>query len=236
MTKRRSILTTFREKYGGFCGWKTLCRTVDNITNEDSKIIFIGLFLTGARGSELPTLYRRQVDLDSDDECIWIRNMNVEKRRDKEYIDNEDESEGRRIFKDNKGRMYILVPTIKHRTFPIVKTNPLAELFMEHVDSRNPEEKVYDYTYGQISYRIGLVDADLPSGYYKDGWWKYRGPWWPHRLRAERACQLRRDYRYDTYSLKKWFGWGTKIMPDLYVDMLPLDLKYGMMDRSDKWR
>jgi len=235
MSRRRTIETTFRELYGGFCGWKTLCRTMEGITNEDGRIIFNGIFQLGCRALELPTLHRRQVDLDSDDECIWIRSMEVEKHRAKEYIDNVEESQGRHIYKDAKG-MFILLPTVKHRTFPIMKDNPLSKIFIDHVEKISPEDKIYPYTYGQISYRICLIDTTLPQGYYEKGWWYCRGPWWPHRIRAERACQLRRDYKYDAYSLKKFFGWATTRMPDVYVDMLPLDLKVEMIRNKGEWR
>ena len=79
-----------------------------------------------------------------------------------------------------------------------------------------------------------LIDSERPYGIPKKEWTYYKGPWWPHRIRAERACQLIRDYKYDIFRLKKWFGWSTTKMPELYGDIVPMDL-IDEMEKEVRW-
>lgn len=222
--KRRGIKTTYQEKYSGFCGWSKITNTVNNIRSKEAKNIFVGIFMLGARAMELPTLRRRQITLDYDDVNMMIHGMLVEKQRAKKYL--KDDSD-RYILDEKNRRKYELISKKDYRTFPVRRDNPLSKIFIEHIEKFDENEILYPFTYGQISYRINLIGVKLPDGYYKKGWWYYArefGEWWPHRIRAERACQLRRNHKYDQQDLMDFFGWKTVDMPVLYTKMEPIDL------------
>ena len=222
---RRSIEGTYAEQYPRFYGWSNMKATVRNITNYDARNIFTGIFLLGARSLELPTLRHDQIDPHFSRYNMMVNGMMVEKHRKKVYLKPDDNRspELGTIRKDFRGE-YRLIPTKAQRSFTIRKDNPLTQIFMKNLEKYSGDEVLYPYSYGQISYRICLVDAVLPQGYSKKGWWHYKGPWWPHRIRAERACQLRRDLHYDRMDLMDWFGWKTAKMADIYAKMVPLEL------------
>jgi len=227
---KRTIERTFKKEYGGFCGWKHVQETTDHIKNEDSLNIYVGLLQTGARAMELPSITRRQVDLEYSDSIIMINSMKVEKQRERINLFNDDGSP----MLDREGkRVYQMKSVESERSFPIRRDNPLAGNFVEYIEKFDDMDILYPFTYNQIYYRIGLIDTNLPRGYYKEGWSKHKGPWWPHRIRAERACQLIRDYKYDLFRLKKWFGWSTSYMPELYGGIVPQDLIY---ENDVSWR
>lgn len=55
-------------------------------------------------------------------------------------------------------------------------------------------------------------------------WYRYKGPWWCHRIRSERISQLIVDLGYDTLHLQHWAGWNSPDMPSLYSAITPRDL------------
>lgn len=224
--ERRSIETVYSTKYRGFCGWPKLFKTIDSIRGIGTKELFVGIFLTGGRAMEMPTLTRGQVDLDWSDTNILIRAMFVEKQRTREFL----KEDGKFILDEKGNKKYRSISKADYRTFPIRKDNPLTPIFKEYVEKFDDDEDVlFPYKYGQMNYRINLIGVKLPDGYYKKGWWFYAreyGDWWLHRIRAERACQLRRELRYDQPKLMQYFGWKTADMATKYAQMEPIDLVY----------
>lgn len=222
---RRGIESVYQEQYPGFCGWPKLEKTLRKIEREETRNLFVGTFILGARAMELPSLTKNNVELDYDDLNIMIRSMLVEKQRNKVYLKDEDDNY---ILNANNSRKFKLVSKKEYRTFPVRNDSPFAEHFINYVESlENDDAVLYPFTRSQISYRLYLIGVHLPQGYSRLGWWYYAreyGEWWPHRIRAERACQLRRELRYDTQDLMEWFGWKTADMPILYGKMEPLDL------------
>jgi len=222
--ERRSIETVYRTKYSGFCGWPKLLKTVKNIRNKETMYLFVGIFLTGGRAMEMPTLVRRQIDLDFSDTDIMVRAMFVEKQRTKEFL----KEDGKFILDEKGNKKYKSIPKVAYRDFPIRRDNPLTPIFEEYVEKFNDDnDTLFPYTYGQMNYRINLIGVSLPNGYYEKGWWYYArefGEWWIHRIRAERACQLRRELRYDQQDLMQYFGWKTSSMASEYATMEPFDL------------
>lgn len=221
--RRRGIKTTYAELYRGFCGWPKIRHVLSGL-NDITKIIFVGIFLLGARAMELPTLTRDQVELNYDEFNIMIHGMLVEKQRYKKFLkDDQDKF----ILDERNRRKFRMISKKDYRDFPIRKDTPLSQIFIDYVEEFDGDDILFPFTYGQISYRINLMGVNLPQGYYKKGWWYYArefGEWWPHRIRAERACQLRRELRYDQQDLMDFFGWKTIDMALLYTKMEPLDL------------
>ena len=206
---------SFKALHGGFSGWGVIEDTYNDIEAPSTRDIFNGLFLLGCRAMELPRLERWQVELGSSPTHIRIKSMYVEKQRTKEFQFNKDDTpklddKGKRVFK--------LVSTPGYRSFPIRKDNPMANIFIKFIEEGDfyRDTKLFPYTYGQIYYRICTIGMELPPGVPKTQWARHMGPWWPHRIRAERACQIIRDYRWDISRRKKWFGWATSSMAERY--------------------
>jgi len=216
--EKRTISKTFRSM-GGFCGWYNIEESYNSIAEPETKQIFNGIFELGCRAMELPLLTRGQVDLVSSDTWIRIRGMYVLKQIEILYLEN---SDGTPMLRADGKRKYTFNSIDGYRTFPIRKDNPLARVFSEYVKkfpnkSRSDRETIlYPYTYGQIYYRIATIDMKLPEWETRANWTYYKGPWWPHRLRGEKACQLIRDLRFDAFRLMGWFGWTSKDMPVEY--------------------
>jgi len=209
---RRTIIVTFKS-YGGFCGWNKILKTLKSISEPDIREIYRGIFLLGCRASELPLLRRDQVDLESSKTQIRIRGMNVLKQKDVVFLFDEF---GDPILRPDGKRKYTFKSKDGYRTFPIRKDTPLSEDFMKYVDNFSDDEILYPYSYNQIYYRIAQIEMKIPKGVRRSNWTYYRGPWWPHRIRGERACQLIRDQRYDLFRLMGWFGWTSQKMPTDY--------------------
>lgn len=173
---------------------------------------------------EMPRLIRRQIDLDASDTDIIVRSMYVQKQRSKEFL----KKDGKFILDEKGKKKYRSITRAAYRDFPIRRDNPLTPIFEEYVQKFEDDEDIlFPYKYGQMSYKINLVGVSLPDGYYKKGWWYYArefGEWWIHRIRAERACQLRRELRYDQQDLMQYFGWRTTQMASKYATMEPFDL------------
>ena len=213
--ERRTISKTFRS-FGGFCGWHSILESHNNTPERKTQEIFNGIFQLGCRAMELPLLTRGQVDLYSSDIWIRIRGMYVLKQKEVLYLYNKD---GEPLLRQDGKKKYTFKSKAGYRTFPIRKDNPLAEIFMEYVrkfPNKTQKDKatiLYPYTYNQIYYRIATIEMKLPEWETRANWCKYKGPWWPHRLRGERACQLIRDLRHDVFRLMGWFGWSSQDMP-----------------------
>lgn len=225
----RRNTTTFKIDYGGFCGWSKVQKIIKDIDDVDTKNIFMGLLKTGCRAMELPTLKKRHFNLNFSDTQIMVQGMYVEKQKDAIPLIDDN---GNPILKNGK-RTYTFESKEGYRTFPIRKDEPLSTELIDYVKKTpNDNDVLFPYTYGQIYYRIAMIQNTLPGGTRPD-WYNFKGPWWPHRIRSERACQLIRDLHYDIFRLKKWFGWSSSQMPELYGGMVPMDL---IDDRAMVWR
>jgi len=221
---------TFKLHFGGFCGWENLKNTFSSITDPDTKIILLGLFKFGCRAMELPRLLKRQIDFNFSDTQIMVRSMYVEKQ--KERIALQDEF-GNPIL-ENGEKVLKIVGKPGARSFPIRKDEPLSKELENYTKRfRKDDDVLFPYTYNQMYYKICCIGMEIPPGVSTARWTEFKGPWWCHRVRSERACQMIRDYRYDTFRLQKWFGWASSQMPEVYSDIMPMDL---IDERPVQWR
>jgi hypothetical protein len=96
---------------------------------------------------------------------------------------------------------------------------------MAYVQNKKPDDILFPYNYDKIYHKICTIQMKpIPPGVSSARWNEYKGPWWCHRIRSERACQLIKEYRFDTIRLMKWFGWSSSQMPQVYADISPEDL------------
>jgi len=203
--RKRTISKTFKNSkgLGGFVGWNKI-ETIISSLNQEILNPFIGLLSTGCRAGELCKIRDDQINLDFSKDQVQLSNVYVSKWR---------KDVGSRTFYINKSEL----------TYPI----------FEDIVSRTPKDSpVFPFSYNQIYYRVAQIEAphfNKESGARRTDWTHYKGAWWPHRIRAEKACQLIVDYRLSSFALKKWFGWRTDNMPTFYGDMLPLDIADMML-------
>jgi len=79
-------------------------------------------------------------------------------------------------------------------------------------------EKLYDYSrvriYQFVQYVGRLLDKDVPFSHI------HSSQLYPHWFRAQRARQLRHDYKFTDEELRDWFGWKyaktKERMPSVY--------------------
>ena len=203
--RKRTISKTFKDGVGlgGFIGWDKVENILSSLDDE-LLWVFVGLLSTGCRAGELCKIRRDQINLDFSKDQVQLSNVYVSKWRNK----------------------------VGSRTFYLNKSEPTYPYF-ETIVSHTPEgSPVFPFTYNQIYYRVAQIEAptfNKESGARRTDWTHYKGGWWPHRIRAEKACQLIVDYRLSSFALKKWFGWRTDNMPTFYGDMLPLDVADMML-------
>jgi len=225
-TGRRTIVKTFKESpdFGGFCGWPKIRKVLRGISDENTLDLFVGYLATGARAMELPRLLPEQVRMDYRPDQVEIRNMYVSKWR--EYHTVIDDEGNPVLAPDGKKKKYATsIPG--YRTFHINKNSPIFKHFENVMEKSRDGEPMYPYTYNQIYYRICSIEAPdfyKVGGYARKDWSRYKGPWWTHRIRAEIACAMIIDYGFNSYALKKWFGWRTDQMPSFYGDMTSEDV------------
>jgi integrase len=229
--RNRRNTETFKQYYGGFCGWKKFEETLKNdVHSLKTKQIMMGLMKFGCRVMELPRLTKRQINIDFSPTQIMVQGMYVEKQKEALYLVDTD---GKPLL-ENGRKLFRYESKAGYRTFPIRKDEPLSDELIAYVNSfKNDSDTLFPYSYGQMRYRIWQVGMVLPEGVSKTQWAKYHGPWWCHRIRSERACQLIKEYGYDTFRLKKWFGWSSSQMPDVYSDIMPTDL---ISEKPVDWR
>lgn len=193
---RRSVLDL-----AGYCGRKVLEDAYHSIAgiDEPAAFTFATLFVTGCRACEAIDLRRYMFEYSKTE-------------RGTEFIQAE------------------YVPVLKHRrrgarTFPISLKDPLVPEFQEILKISDYETKhgfiprgdVYGLlkSYGSMYYRVGKIQRERGDKL---------GPWYPHRLRHERANQLVVDHKFDVPRLMSWFSWGAGKKPTEYVSMSPQDL------------
>jgi len=97
-----------------------------------------------------------------------------------------------------------------YRNFSINRAEPLTDLLVDLVERKKENRPLFDFKYGKL-YRL-IADIRKEEG-------ENHGPWWVHRLRAERASQLAEDYRASTYMLKEYFKWSRDETPNWYVSL-----------------
>jgi integrase len=103
----------------------------------------------------------------------------------------------------------------RDRTFPILLSDPLTPHMMKQIETTKPGERVFPYGYAWMYKKIRDIQKTGDA---------IHGPWWIHRLRAERATQLVIDQGFSVIELMRWFGWKRPDMPTFYANLSPEDL------------
>lgn len=229
MTRRNTDY--FKATVGGFSGYARIKQAYNNAKTHRAKAIFLGLFLTGCRAMELPLLKRSQIDLDYSEENFFIRRLYVEKQKKVIFIKDDD---GNDVLKNGR-KTFHFESKEGYRSFPIRKGMPekLTDLFIDLIErEKNPNKVIFPYSYNVIYSDICMIESSQPPNSPKRDWWKYKGEWYPHRLRSERCCSLIKSHGYNTMKLQKYFGWSSPDMPNVYSDIQAEDL---VVEGNVKW-
>ena len=219
---RRCINPTKGKPFAGFAGWDYLAQSVEDV-DEDTKALFGTLFETGTRGSEClmlePKMFVKHPDY------VMVVNAPVLKHRVKLR-----DANGMLQFRKDKdgkflrGKDGLGLPIWERkdtwRTFPIPLSDTLAAPMMDWVESHKGDKYLFGGLDKPIYYRW-LYSRIASIGKPKDASF---GEWFPHRLRAERACELIMEKGFDIFSLMGWFGWSRSETPLFYAKIAPMDL------------
>jgi len=176
-----------------FCGWNFLIKLIKACVNPFERGLIAGLFETGCRVSELNQLTKKHVNLKVHPKLVVMEHVPVIKRY------------SRKLKKRFKA----------YRTFAFRRDEPLAFYFIYWV--RNcPSNRLYPYSRVRIFQIVREIGSRLGG----------KVPFsniscsqlYPHWFRAQRARQLRHDYKFTDEELRDWFGWKmTKAgMPAIY--------------------
>jgi hypothetical protein len=200
-----------------FCGWKKLLTCLGNAKNENEKNLVAFTFATGGRISEVLAL---RTDMFQGKQTVppilIVRNMPLEKQYKKKEVYYEClscrtanprgtlacQKCGTSLFTNGKKRFKTEKLFEVRHEFPIRIDEPLSKTVVhtlaQHIRAKQPFIFLNRHTqkpFGRrwayaVLRRIGVKSGiDL----------------WPHRLRAERACQLSSVLRAE--SLLEWFSW-----------------------------
>jgi hypothetical protein len=220
MFQRRST-KTFKNQYGGFCGWHKIYNTLNTITDFYTWWLFAIAFKTGARAMEIPSLKRGMISTTQFEGQVYIHGMKVEKQKERVLLV---DSQGDPLFKEDGKREFRFQSKEGFRNFLFPAWEPLSKEFVEFVDkNENDNDVLIPMSYNQMYYRMCKVGVPQ-VGFGGNGWNTRKGEFWLHRLRSERACQLVVDYSYDVFRLQRFFGWSSPDMPFEYIQMNPKDL------------
>ena len=179
-----------------FCGWKELLTAVNSIDDLRDKALFAATFETGGRAGEVLSLRKNQFI--KYPKVTMVRDMLVEKQR-------------------NPKRM--------HRTFPILNKDALMYPLWDYLDTLEDDEPLFKFKYMAYYKRLCAVQSKgSKANLAANMWLRWKGPWWGHRLRAERATQMVVENRAGIFELMKWFGWARVDMPQRYIELTGGDL------------
>lgn len=199
-----------------FCGWNTLLKVI-NTVDERTANLFMTLFLTGGRISEVLMMNKDSFEIG--EEFIDVTGMRVLKKYNliQQNFDFEKDLLPSPWYKYKA--IYVSKLRREYRNFPIKRSEPLTPRFEKFLDTLTEKEKLFPFKYG-TGYRL-ITNIQKEKG-------EKNGPWWPHRLRGERATQLASEYNFNTYKLKSFFEWSQDVTPLSYVKLSTEELKISM--------
>ena len=194
-----------------FCGWKFLLKLVNASPLLIDRFLLSGLFLTGCRVRELIQLKKKLFNFDFHPELIVVENAPVVKRYSR---------------KEKK-----VVPAF--RSFPIRRDEPLVPYFLEGL--KHVEDKLYPYTRQSVFLKVRRIGKQLNMEVPFSS--IHSSELYPHWFRAQRARQLRHDYKFTDEDLRDWFGWKytKERMPAIYGRSSVIELAEKMGVRIGEW-
>ena len=173
-----------------FCGWDALVAMAQRATSRRDAAIIATLFLTGGRVSEVLSLIVDDFDL-SNQEVIILRHMDVSKRFKKT---------GEKIV--NGKKEWITEKVFAHRSFAILKKEPLVPFLLDYLVTLKPGAKLFSLS----RVRIYQIVRKL-SGMY------------PHWFRAQRACQLAEEHDLGLNEIMNFFQWRDQMTAMRYTSL-----------------
>lgn len=219
-----------------FCGWPALQDFIKQCNSTFTVGLFSILFETGCRVSEVlqltPEMFKDRGDyVRVEGAPVLKKNHLKSKGKIPDYlrmilepiqITRLEDYLNEIWEREKKAQRFIPV----FRDIPIPKHEKLVPTMMGYVrdraDSYSKDTSLFlnDLT-GKPYSRISAYRFIADTNPY----------WWPHRVRSERATQLRVDYGYDVLDLMKFFNWSSPDMATRYVRLDIGDIE-KKMDRK----
>lgn len=155
----------------------------------------------------------RKADVSYDSKLkAYVANVKVLKKYNRKLVETRDlgvDEKGRQILQ----KIYETERVVKIRQFPILEEEVELPAFMEWYDELGKNDYLFELSRGNAS---GIVEAAGGEG------------WFVHRLRFERATQLRQERGFDTSDLMDFFMWRSEAEARLYGGMATSDLAAKM--------
>jgi integrase len=103
----------------------------------------------------------------------------------------------------------------KSRTFPVLLSSPYTKVMMEAVNDTEMGERIFPYGRHWMYKKFCAIDREEGEKH---------GPWWIHRVRAEKATSLVLDHGFGVLELMKFFNMQKTETPTFYAKLSPQDL------------
>lgn len=193
----------------GYCGRGFLESLIEYCKNPFEVGVISGLFVTGCRESELVLMKPENVNLkvNSKPSIVLFTNVPVLKR-----------------YSRKRREKYVA-----YRTFPARVDDPLMDSFLEYYSLvKDKYDRILPYSrvrVFQIVRKVGeRMNKPVPFSLI------HSSQLYPHWFRAQRARQLRHDYKFTDEELRDWFGWkvAESGMPSIYGKMSWIELAEKM--------
>lgn len=231
--RTRRELTRIRRDIRGWIGWDYIETLVHLCENPG---LILVAFMTGGRATEILELTRGHfADMGA---YYEVRAMPVFKKYDvlSTYV-------------DEMGKKHWETELVtEYRTFPILKTDPLAELFWNFI--RDQEGKLFEFKvpgtdelwkdqYWQMYKRIADIPpppSPLAPVYHKGPNVGQQKNVYPHWFRGMKAAQLRVEYGLSADDLMEFFRWESSEMALHYARLSSVDLADTMIRGRERIR
>jgi len=245
-------------EFKGFCGWETLVwlikacdltlyRKDQEYLRERDKALVSALFECGGRALE--TLHLRKSNFQIQQDKILAVDVPVLKRYKKvrswvERVKELPKGSRGKLFKnyDEKRRCWWRTrwetePVFaKRKPFPIWLREPLASILVnwikqseDYLFTPGKRSKKPHLEYSRVYKILKQVQKNFNSLVNEEAIQMEKVKLFPHIFRAWRASQLRKEYKYREFELKRFFAWVDSKMPFHYAAL-------GVEDLETEWK
>jgi len=227
--RRERVATRIKRDIRGWIGWDYIEKVVDRANKPD---IIMALFLTGGRATEVLALARGHfADMGA---YFEVRGMPVYKKYD--VLETYEEEPGK--------KRWVTQLVEERRTFPILKSEPLAKPFWELIKDKEGSlfqfkiprsRRLWQDQYWQLYKEVRDIDAPQSPLAPMNEYGKQKNLY-PHWFRGMRAAQLRVEYGLGADDLMKFFRWADMKMALYYAGLSSYQLASKMMQGRDQIR
>ena len=209
-----------------FCGWNVLEHVVKH-SDFETGMFFLTGFLSGGRANEILMLTKDNFEVKEN--WIDVIGMVVMKKfkRIKTLLnyDWEEDMIPNEWWEFDPIEVTIIKKVALTRNFAIWRDEPLTQNLVDYLETLNKGEKLFKFKYDN-AYRL-ITNIQKQKG-------QKSGPWFPHKLRGERATQLVVEYDFDVIKLQSFFAWEDPETPLDYVRLGVAGIKKSILGGRER--